>query len=316
MSNKTNVKNINTWVITEGMAGTENQCLGICDHLGAIPKILKIKLNPPWNMLSPYIQLERKNSFSPSLESPWPDLLITSGRKSIAALRYIKKQSHGQTFCVHVQDPRINFPEADILAIAEHDPTRAHNVIVTKAALNRITPKKLASEAKQFPHLASLTGPRVAVLIGGSSKAYNMTEDMTRTLCEQLSHINGSLMITASRRTGEKNRQIIEKTLQSDQNFIWDGSGKNPYFAILGLADFILVTADSVSMLSEACTTGKPTYMIPLDGGHKRIDNLHENLIDYGCLRQFEGDLEAFSYEPLNDAKMIANEIRQRMNWK
>lgn len=66
-------------------------------------------------------------------------------------------------------------------------------------------------------------------------------------------------------------------------------------------------------MISESCTTGKPVYMIDLDGGAKRISQLHQNLIEYGALRKFEGQLETFSYKPLNDSQMVAEEIKKRL---
>ena len=307
------LSNLKCWIITEGMAGTENQCLGISDALGFAPEIKRISLKQPWKALSPYLRLEQSWSFSPGLEPPWPDLLITSGRKALAAARYIKEQSRGQTLTVHVQDPRVPALEIDILAVPSHDPAMGSNVLHTIAAPNRIARAKLKVEKVNFPYFANLPEPRIAVLIGGTSKAYTMTRTVTETLAKQLQTLNGGLMITTSRRTGAENEKILRDTLAGDKNFIWDGAGKNPYFAMLGWADAILVTADSVSMLSDACTTGKPVYMIPMDGGHPRIDALHKNLIDYGALRVFDGTLETWSYEPLNDAATIADEIRKQI---
>jgi len=82
---------------------------------------------------------------------------------------------------------------------------------------------------------------------------------------------------------------------------------------MLAAADYILVTADSASMISDACSSGKPTYMINLEGGHPRIDKLHNHLQDLGALRVFEGNLEDYSYAPLNDAEKISDAIRERI---
>ena len=120
-------------------------------------------------------------------------------------------------------------------------------------------------------------------------------------------------MITTSRRTGQENEAIIWDSLKDTDAFIWDGEGENPYMGMLAWADYILVTADSVSMLSEACTTGKPVYMIPMEGGGKRLDKLHANLRQSKALRIFEGRLEHWTYEPLADANLIANEIKKRL---
>ena len=307
-------KKITCWIVTEGIAGTENQCLGVAEALGIDADVKRIALRQPWKSLSPYLGFEQSWSFSPALLPPWPDLLIAGGRKAIAASRYIKKMSGGKTFTVQLQDPRINPKHFDLVVVPRHDPARGDNVLVTTATPNRITQQKLDGAKQQFSQFEKFDGPRIAVLIGGTSKAYTMTPEITRKLAEQLRQVEGTLMITASRRTGAENEKILHEALNGSGHYIWDGSGDNPYFGLLGWADVILATADSASMLSEACSTGKPVYMIPLDGGHPRIDKLHENLRQSGCLRNFDGQFEAWTYAPLNDAGAIADEIRKRMN--
>lgn len=301
------------WIITEGMAGTENQCLGVAEALGVQPDVRRIKLRQPWRALSPYLGFEQAFVFEPKLEAPWPDLLITSGRKSVAASRYIKKSSGGKTFTVHIQDPRISAAGFDMLAVAEHDPARGENVFTTRAAPNRITDINLELARSRFQGFEKIRRSRVAVLIGGTSKAYTITPAIMRALAENLKALPGGLMITTSRRTGADNESILRETLKGTDAFIWDGRGENPYTAMLAWADHILVTADSVSMLSDAATTGKPVYMIDLKGGGKRLSALHRNLMDTGVLRPFEGRLESWSYEPLRDARRIAEEIHRRM---
>ena len=310
-------KKISCWVVTEGLAGTENQCLGVAEALGVTPEIKRIELRQPWKSLSPYLGFECAASFSPALRGPWPDLLIASGRKSIAAARYIKRKSGGKTFTVQIQDPRIDPSAFDLVAVPAHDPTRGENVIVTISAPNRITDAKLKDAKEEWRALFEpLKAPRVGVLIGGSSKAYSLTPAITRKLCTQLQTLDARLMITASRRTGAENEAILKDALQD--HYFWDGTGENPYFGIMAWADFILVSADSASMLSEACSTGKPAYIISLEpkGGkvHPRIDKMHENLRQSGCLRDFDGRLEPWTPTALRDADLVADEIRKRMN--
>ncbi len=300
------------WVVTEGISGTENQCIGIAQALGINYETRRITLNEPWLSLSPYLGFECRHSFEPKITLPFPNLVISSGRKAIAAARYIKRKSKGKTIVVHIQDPRISLNNFDLIAVPEHDPLRGANVIVTKCTPNKITIPQILKAKENFPDLKKLKSPRVAVLIGGSSKAYKMTQDITKKLAQNLNDIDGALMITCSRRTGIENQKILNKHLNDGNNFFWDGSGENPYMAILGWADYILVTADSASMISESATTGKPVYLIELEGGTKRIKKMHENLMHHGALRKFEGKLESFTYEPLNDAQIVANEIKKR----
>lgn len=309
--NKNIFKDLNCWVVSEGMAGTENQCIAVAEALGVSHDVKRIKLRQPWKSLSPHLGFEQACSFSPALNAPWPDLVIASGRKAIAASRYIKRASGGKTFTVQIQDPRIAPKHFDLVVVPHHDPTRGDNVIVTDGAPNRITDSKLEDAKQSFPQFTALTSPRIAVLIGGASKAYTMSEAVTRKLAKQLSLLDGSLMITPSRRTGAANEAILRDSLPNA--YIYDGNSDNPYFGMLATADFILVTADSASMISDACTTGKPVYMIDLEGGHPRIDKLHKHLQDLGALRMFEGNLESYSYEPLRDANKIADAIRERI---
>jgi len=306
----TQIKNIRCWVVSEGIAGTENQCLGVTDALGITPEVKRISLRQPWRTFSPYLGFEMSYSFSPSLTEPWPDLLIASGRKSIAASRYIHKMSGGKCFTVQLQDPRIHPSAFDLIAVPKHDPTRGDNVLVTIAMPNRITRQKLDQGLEDFPNFQQIRSPKVAVLIGGNSQAYVMTADIMRNLCAQLKTLDAGLIITASRRTQADHRKILQEEMQDHpDSYIWDGTGKNPYFAMLAWADYIFVTSDSASMLSEASTTGKPVYMVKLKGGSKRMQALHENLISTGAVRFFDKRLENWSYPPLNDAEQIANRI-------
>ena len=306
------------WIVTEGIAGTENQCLGVAEALGVMPMVKRIGLRQPWKTLSPWLGFECACTFSgDKMEAPWPDLVLASGRKAIAAARYIKRASGGKSFIVFIQDPRVPTGQFDLVAVPAHDPSRGDNIIVTAAAPNRITSQRLAEAEKEFSSLLSpLPRPHVAVLIGGTSKAYDMTLGVTEKLAASLRVLaeNGyGLMVTASRRTGWGNENILRHALAHENVYFWDGRGDNPYFAFLASADFILVTADSVSMLSEAATTGKPVYMIPLEGGSKRLDDFHNNLLQQGILRRFDGTLEAYDYTPLNDAGLIAEEIKKRL---
>lgn len=311
MANKT--QSPTCWVVSEGMAGTENQCLGVTDALGITPEIKRIALRQPWAALSPWLPLECGRTFHPPLEGPWPDLLIASGRKSIAASRYIKRMSGGKTFTVQIQDPRISPAHFDLVAVPAHDPARGDNVIVTTAAPNRITPARIDAARQDFSAFSQRPSPRVALLIGGNSKAHRLTRAVMERLAAQLKRLKAGLMVTTSRRTGAENESILRAALAGSDAFIWDGSGDNPYHAMLAWADVIIVTGDSVSMLSEAASTGKPVYMIPLEGGGRRLDQFHTNLKLRGAARDFTGSLAHWTYAPLDDAKLVADAIKQRM---
>ena len=317
INQKSLLPELSCWVLTEGMAGTENQCLGLAEALGVTPVVKRIKLKFPWKQLSPWLCFGQALALaegSDAITPPWPDILIASGRKSIGTALHIKKMSGGKTFLVQVQDPRIALKNFDLVAVPQHDPARGENVVVTKCALHRVTPERIAEGKNNFTELGRMASPRVAVLIGGSSKAHSMTRENAAKLAGDLLALKDArLMITASRRTGEDNVRMLRQALKGPDIFFWDGQGQNPYFAFLGYADYIIVTEDSVSMTSEALSTGKPVYTVPLEGGGGRLSLFHKMLREQGYTRQFEGKLSPWSYAPPDDIMHVATEIKKRL---
>ena len=132
------------------------------------------------------------------------------------------------------------------------------------------------------PKLAYLTRPYIGVLIGGSNASYHLNAPEMTALAAQLASsaraMGGSLIVTPSRRTGEENIRILKDALTNVPHDIWNGNGENPYFGILGLADFLIVTCDSVNMVSEAASTGKPVYVADLPGGSAKFERFHAAL--------------------------------------
>lgn len=309
------------WILTEGIAGTENQCIGLAEALGMTPVIKRVKLAFPWKKLSPWLPFCHSHALaegSDNLEPPYPDLLISSGRKSIGAALDVVKKSHGSTFHVHIQNPKAHVDKFDLVVAPQHDGLQGDNVITTRAALHRVTSKKIEdAKAKFQKDFSRLPHPRVAVLIGGSSKAHKMTLENTKALAVQLQqlvdHRKTGLMITASRRTGEENTKYLREQLQGPNIYFWDGTGDNPFFGILAMADYIIVTEDSVSMTSEALATGKPVYIASLEGGARRLDLFHKMLQEQGYTRPFTGMLEEWSYTPPDDTERAAAEVIKRM---
>jgi len=301
-------------IITEGMVGTQNQCAAVAYALKTNPMVTQMSLREPWKTLSPWLGFENPYCFTAPLTPPWPDLLITSGRKSIAAARYIKRKSQNDCFTLHIQDPKISPKGFDLVAVAHHDSMRGDNVIVTDGAPNLITSSLLNKARDDFAdQFGAMPSPRVAVLIGGNSRTHKFTPNIARKMVDDLNALDASLMITASRRTGEENFNTLKDNIRKENAFFWDGTGTNPYHGMLAWCDYIIVTNDSVSMTSDAGTTGKPTYVYPLEGGSARFTRFDTHMADLGVTRPFDGTLSPWSYEPLNDAQKIADAVKKRM---
>lgn len=309
------------WVVSDGKAGMEVQCRGLAEALGFDPVVKRIAVRRPWRWLPPLLirnPLARIDPAADSLAPPWPDLLIASGRQTVALSIAIRRQSGGRTFTVQVQNPTVDPANFDVVVAPRHDRLSGPNVVVTTGSLNLVTESRLAAAVAQFgASYAHLPHPRVAVLIGGNSKVHSLTAAATQRLGGQLAdlarHEGAGLMVTPSRRTGESNIAILRRALSGLSAEIWNGTGENPYYAFLAMADSIIVTGDSVNMVSEAATTGKPVFTVDLDGGSAKFRRFHETMRAEGITRPFAGTLTNWTYPPLRDTQRAAAEIQRRL---
>jgi uncharacterized protein len=119
--------------------------------------------------------------------------------------------------------------------------------------------------------------------------------------------------VTPSRRTAPEAIAALSRTISDVPNYVWNKEGENPYFALLGFADAIVVTQDSVNMVTEAAGTGKPVYVLRLRGRSRRNARFHALMQAAGATRPFDGRLESWSYAPINDTDVVANVIRRAL---
>ncbi len=314
------------WILSDGKAGNENSCLGLAEAVGLATTIKRVRPRAPWSLLPPQLWLAPFSAPGPGsdpLAPPWPDLLIAAGRQSVALSIAVKQASGGRCFTVQLLDPRVDPANFDLVVAPKHDGLEGTNVIVTRGALNRVTPERLAEAAREVaPAVAPLPSPRVAVLIGGPSKRHRMSAADAAALGERLAAFarasGAGLMVTASRRTGAANAAVLRAKLGDVATTFWDGAGENPYFGYLALADAIVVTSDSVAMTSEACTTGKPVYVAELPGGSVKFERFHRALAEAGCTRPFtgavaSGGLETWRYTPLGETASVAGGVWRRL---
>jgi mitochondrial fission protein ELM1 len=205
-----------------------------------------------------------------------------------------------------------------VVVAPRHDGLAGDNVIVSEGALHRVTAERLRAESARFRGAwAHLPRPLVAVLVGGSNKQYRLTPGALDRLCAGLLRLvreqGAGLAVTPSRRTGPAAEAALRLALRDAPAAIWDGTGDNPYFGYLAAADAIVVTSDSVNMVSEACAAGKPVYVFHLDGGSPKFARFHQNLAERGLTRPFEGRLQAWSPPAFDEMAAIAAAIRGRM---
>jgi mitochondrial fission protein ELM1 len=306
------------WVLHDGKAGMASQALGLAEATGFAFLEKRLAVRWPWALLPPQLwlrPLRAAGAGGAALEPPWPDLVIACGRNAAMPALAIRRASGGAALAVQIQDPRVGRDEFDLLAIPEHDRRRGPRVLGTRAALHRVTAAKLAAERRRFPALETLPRPIVGVLIGGSNRAFGLTRERLGEIADSLAALvreggAGSLVVTPSRRTGAEGVAVLRAGLAGLPSVVWDGTGENPYYAYLAIADALLVTADSVSMVSEAAATGKPVHIVELPGGNAKFARFHASMREAGITRPFAGRLESWSYEPVDDTARAGAAVR------
>lgn len=309
------------WVLSPGHAGMENQALGLAERLDVPFSVKRVRPRRPWIWLpvthwpAPHLALDR--TAGDALEPPWPDLLIASGRRAIPYALAIRRASAGRTFTIYLQDPRIAPAHFDLVVPPEHDGLAGDNVASTLGALHRITPARLTEAADAWhARFADLPRPLAAVLLGGSNKVFRLTPERLRDFGRHLAALAADrgigLVVTASRRTGEANLAAFREGLDTTPAYVWDGRGDNPYFAMLALSDHLILTADSVSMASEAVATGKPVHVLTLEGDGGKFARFHAALVERGYARPFEGELPVWDYLAPDEPGRIAALVRAR----
>ena len=320
-----------TWVVTEGKAGMENQCLALARAVGLTPAdkiaVKRIAARQPWRSLPPRFwwhaleALRAPDGHFP-LAPPWPDLLIACGRQSVAPAIAVKRASSGRCFIVELQNPYVRLDRFDLVVAPAHDRLSGENLVTTMGALHGITPGVLEEAAKDFTaDLAHLPRPLIAVLIGGPNRVYRFADGAARDIADKLTKIarehGAGLAITTSRRTPGEITMTIRDAAADLPAIFWEPNGeqggRNPYLGFLALADAIVVTGDSVNMVSEAAGTGKPVYVIDLVGGSAKFRQFHAAMRRSGVTRPFTGVLEHWDYAPPDDTARAAREIRRRM---
>ena len=298
------------WALTSGEAGVVGQAVGLGEAVGWPLEVKTVRLRAPWAWLPGHLCPVALKGLREPLAPHWPDLLITCGRRSVAVAIAIRRASRGRTFTVHVQNPQVPTSFFDLVVPPRHDGISGENVLSTRGALHRITAVRLEAAATFWRE--RLGSPAVAVLLGGDSRAHRFTSRHARALANNLAMIDGSIVVTPSRRTSTEVVAMLRQRLP--RAWIWDGTGDNPYLGMLALAEHLVVTEDSVSMVSEAASTGKPVYVAAMDGGSTRLDTFHALLRVEGVTRPFDGKLSSWSYEPINDTPRIAAETRRRVD--
>ncbi len=316
---------LTAWALTPGSIGHEVQCIGVVEALGLAPVVKRVDPPPPLRWLAPW----GPAAADPAVAPPWPDLLVVSGRQAVPYARMIRRRSAGRTLVVCLQNPVAPLFWFDLVWTNVHDGLSGPNVLTTLTSPNTLTRPRLAGGATALAaRLGPLPRPWIGGVVGGTSGAYAFSpEEATRlggALADLAARTGGSVVVTPSRRTPPASLAALDAALAAalpaGRRWLWNGrDGDNPYFGILGAAEALVVTCDSVNMLGEAAYTGRPVYAFPLSGGTPKFAAFHAAMVAAGAMRWLDasalaaavtdGSLAAWTYEPLNANAVIAARI-------
>ena len=326
------------WVLADPRAGTAAQALGIAERLGEPFHTIPLAWGPlarlpiPWPSIIGLSAEARRALRDAALERPsaamrewpathpgiprvapeWPGLVISAGRRSAPVSRWLRWQG---ARTVHCMRPGPGAADFDLLVIGRHDdPPEAPNILPVLGATHRVSPAVLAAARAEWPALEDLPRPRVAILLGGAVRGRGMDPAEALAIADRVIPHAGSVLATTSRRTGAAAGAALESRLSGLPGVLhrWGVPGPNPYAAFLATADAVVVTGDSVSMLSESLATAAPVFIAGSPPGAPRHRALHAALLAAGQAVPLDAFPHAPARAPLDESGRVAGIVRAR----
>lgn len=302
------------WALYAEGVGGRNQLEGLARHLGWPFEMKRLRFRKR-SLAGRLIQETPELIIDQSdpIDEPWPDLILAMSKEAtLFALAFRRKTGRnikvvkvGRTIPMAIgvdlwiqTDQFLKLPLRPAIAI--------------ELPFHLISREALSKAAEQFQDsVALLPRPRVAVLIGGSTGIYQLSAAVAERLALEVSgwvqSAGGSLLIVSSPRTGADAEKAIRKHITvPNLSYYWrEPNGLNPYMAFLALCDHVVVTEDSVSMIAEACATGKPVEVFALPHITRPFQRLSDsfsrlfgfgkkaqlfNLLRKGVIRMYRAD--------------------------
>ena len=305
-------------LLTEGMHGMISQVEGLAKALDIDFSHHKVELKHFWKLIPPRLTPLSNITFKEIKTSDF-DIIISCGRKSVIPSIYLKKISKKKIYNIHIQDPKVNYNFFDLIVAPEHDGISSSNIINTKGAIHYLTESEIKDNSNYLKSFIKNDERKIfAFIMGGPNKYYEYsTKNMKRifsTLYNLNKKQNFQLVIIPSMRT-PKNTIQYAKEFFGETHTVIENIDKKAYLSALALAEYIIVTCDSSSMISEAALTGKPIYIANIlpkknDRRFQKFRNLFREL---NITRNLGEPFESWSYEKLDETNRVAKIIKERI---
>tara|TARA_Y100000590_G_scaffold276933_1_gene310919 strand:+ start:48 stop:995 length:948 start_codon:yes stop_codon:yes gene_type:complete len=306
-------------LLTQGMHGMISQVEGMAKALNVEYSHKIVRLSFPWNLIPPKFTpisemiLRDKNYLT---ESETPDLVISCGRKSVIPSILIKKKNP-KIFTIHIQDPKVSFKNFNAIVAPEHDNLKGENIYNSKGAIHYITKPEIENSRK---YLADKIKSKkiVSLILGGPNKYYSFETDQIINIFNQIKSIFVSegyqVIIIPSMRTPKETIDLATKEMGSCGHVVTKVD-KQAYLSAYALANYVIVTCDSTSMISEAATSSKPIFVAHMKAkkNNYRFKKFFELFKQLGIIRDLGEQVETWTYNEHNEAQRIATDIKKKI---
>jgi mitochondrial fission protein ELM1 len=308
-----------TLLLTEGYHGMISQVEGLAKALNADFQHRIVRLNWLWNYiptkLSPVSRLILKDG-QYITENEKFDLVISCGRKSVIPSIFFKKKNK-KVFTIHIQNPKVRFNNFDLIVVPEHDKLKGENIITSKGAIHYITRSEI-EKARSYLLDKIQNEKIVSLILGGPNKYYNFSnEELTNIFREIKSSFISQgykAIIIPSMRTPKRIIDLAINEFLTD-GFVVNSVDKQAYLSSLAIANSIVVTCDSTSMISEAATSGKPIFIAHMQPkrNNYRFKRFYKLFRELGVIKNLGEKVENWTYNSFNEAERIAAIIISRL---
>ena len=306
-------------LLTQGMHGMISQVEGMAKALNAEYSHKIVRLSFPWNQIPPKLTPISEIILRDKIyltESETPDLIISCGRKSVIPSILIKKKNP-KIFTIHIQDPKVSFKNFDAIVAPEHDNLKGDNIYNSKGAIHYITNLEI-NNARQYLADKIKSEKIVSLILGGPNKYYSFKSDQIINIFNKIKSIFVSdgykVIIIPSMRTPKETIDLAIKEMGSYGHVV-NKVDKQAYLSAYALANYVIVTCDSTSMISEAATSGKPIFVAHMKAkkNNYRFKKFFELFKQMGITRDLGEQIETWTYNKHNEAQRIAIDIKNKI---
>ncbi len=303
-------------LLTQGMHGMVSQVEGLAKALNLNYKHQEIKLKKFWNFIPPSLTpismsvLENQFIFDSKV-------IISCGRKSVIPSLALKKKYKEKIFTIHIQNPKVSLDKFDLIVCPEHDNITGNNVIKTTGAIHYLSEKEISKE-NNYLKIDKENKKIIAFIIGGPNKYYAYSEKEIDFLFNKIKSIftmdKYKLVVIPSYRTPS---DIIKKAFNSfgHDHMVVKNVDKNAYLSALSISDYIVVTCDSTSMISEAAITGKPIYVAQMNSSKNnlRFQKFFSQFKQLNIIKDLTDKIDLWSYSKLDEVNRISPLINEKI---